>query len=341
MSGWQRPTSSDEDGPPRTYWAQASEGDALGPGRLIRRAWRLYRSTPRRLLLVALAPELIRGVLAIPGFIFTLGFVEGFVAAIGDYWTLVIANPDAYRADPSVFQAELEDQLSLALVPAPDLALVSAASGAVALVVSLIGTSALVAVALAVARGRPIGAVESFRLVVSRPALVVPSVALGLGWVVVWVVPLLLGASPDFQAWAGEPGSPRAVLIASLLSVLAVVIAVLIVIVAVRWALYIPAVVAESIGVGPALARSAELSRGIRARLGLAMAGIFLMHAVSVGLVAGVVGIAVGLSAGSVAVGFGGYLATVLVGNLLWAPVLPAMLAVAYDTRVADGTGTA
>lgn len=339
MSDRQRPTSSDEDGPPRTYWAQASEGDAPGPGRLIRRAWHLYRSTPRRLLLAALAPELIRDLLAIPGLVMTLGFVEGFVAAIGDYWTLVIANPAAYRADPSVFQAELEEQLSLVLVPPPDLALVSAATGAAALVVSLIGISALVAIALTVARGRPIGAVEAFRLVVSRPAIVGPSLALGLGWAVVWVVPLLLGASPDFQAWAGEPGSPRAVLIASLLSVLAVMVAVLVVIVAVRWALYVPAVVAESLGVGPALARSANLSRGIRVRLGLAMAGIFVMHAVSVGLVAVVVGIAMGLSAGSVAVGFGSYLATALVGNLLWAPVMPAMLAVAYDMRAADGTG--
>ncbi len=338
MSGWQRPTSSDEDGPPRTYWAQASEGDALGPGGLIRRAWQLYRSTPRRFLMVALAPELIRGVLAIPSFVMTLGFVEKFVAAIAGYWRLVTEHPAAYRADPSVFQAELEEALSVAFVPPPDLALVSATSGAAALVVSLIGTSALVAVALGLAGGRPIAAVEAFRLVVTRRAIVVPTAVLGLGWVVVGVVPLLLGASPDFQAWAGEPGSPRAVLIASLLSVFAVVIAVLIVIVAVRWALYIPAVVAENLGVGPALARSADLSRGIRARLGLAMAGIFLMHAISVGFVAGIVGIAVGLSAGSVAVGFGGYVAAAIVGNLLWAPVLPAMLAVAYETRVTHGT---
>jgi hypothetical protein len=50
-----------------------------------------------------------------------------------------------------------------------------------------------------------------------------------------------------------------------------------------------------------------------------------------VGLLAGVI---VGVSTASVAAGFAAYLATSLIGELLWAPVMPAMLATAYLARV-------
>jgi hypothetical protein len=256
------------------------------------------------------------------------------VAVFGEYLAKATANPGAYRADPGSFQAELEDRLRTVLVPPPDLTILSAATGAAGIVVGLIGTSALAAVALSSLRGQPISATDSFRVVFARGALMRPIVALGIGWLVVSGLPLLLQTSPDFQAWAGVPGSPRSVLLGSLLSVFGVVIAVLIVVVAVRWALYLPTVIRERLGVGAALARSAELSRGIRARLALAMAGILLLHAISVGVVAAVVGITMGVSSGSVAIGFGAYLAASLVGNWLWAPVLPTMLALAYHVRV-------
>jgi len=193
----------------------------------------------------------------------------------------------------------------------------------------------LAAAALAAVAGRPISLGGVFRLVGARGGLIGPIVAIGLGWLVVAWVPLLLGGSTEFQAWAGVPGSPRSVLLGSLLSILGVVVFVFVVVLAVRWALYIPAVIAESLGVGRGLERAAEVSRGIRIRLGLAMAAILLMHALSVGVIALVVGVVVGVSAASIGVGFAAYLGVSLVGNLLWAPVLPAMLAIAYQARVA------
>ncbi len=262
------------------------------------------------------------------------GSSRGSSQHFGEYLALVNANPAAYRADPWALQGEFEDRLRDILVPAPDMAALSAATGALGVAVGLIGTSALAAVALAAARGRTMSAVEAFRLIAARSALIKPIVVLVVGWLVVSWVPILLQTSADFQAWAGVPGSPRSVLLASLLSVLGTVVTLLIVIVAVRWALYIPAVVAEPIGVGSALVRSAELSRGIRSRLALAMAGILLMHAISVGLVAAFVGITMGVSTDSVPIGFAAYIAASFVGNLLWAPVLPAVLALAYHTRV-------
>jgi hypothetical protein len=285
------------------------------------------------LLLVAAGPELVRALLAIPGLAITLGFVEGMVRLFGDYLAAVAADPEAYRANPGAFQAEFEAQLRLILVPQPDVATMSVVAGAAGVAVGLVGTSVLTAAALAAAAGRPISLGGVFRLVAARGGLIGPIVAIGLGWLAVTWVPLLLQGSPEFQTWAGQPGSPRSILLASLLSTLAVVVFVFVVLLAVRWALYIPAVVAESLGIGRGLERAARLSRGIRIRLGLAMIGLLLMRGLSVGFTGLFVGVIVGISAGSVGIGIAAYLGTSLVGELLWAPVMPAMLAMAYQSR--------
>jgi hypothetical protein len=334
VSGWEPPPPGSDGAPRRTYWAQSSDGDPLGPGQLIRRAWRLYRSTPRPFVLVAAGPELVRALLGIPGIAIAISFVEGMVRVFGDYLAEATANPDAYRANPGVLQAEFEAQLRVLLVPQPDLAAVSVVTGAAAVPIGLIGTSVLTAAALAAAAGRPISLGGVFRLVAARGGLIGPIVAIGIGWLAVTWVPLLLQGSPEFQTWAGQPGSPRSVLLGSLLSTFAVVVFVFVVVLAVRWALYIPAVIAESIGVGRGLDRAARLSGGIRIRLGVAMIGLLLMRALSVGFVGLLVGVIVGVSTASVGAGFAAYLGTALIGELLWAPVMPAMLATAYLTRV-------
>lgn len=321
-------------------WAQPVEADAFGPGQLIRRAFRLYRGAPRRFLLVAAGPELIRDLLGIPGLAIALGFVEGLWAAFRDYLAAATADPEAYRADPGALQLVFEDRIRMILVPPPDLAAVSALTGAAGIAIGLIGTCVLSAAALAAAAGLPVSVAGAFRTVMTRGALIKPIVAIGLGWLAVSGVPLLLQTSTEFEAWAGAPGSPRSVLIASLLSVLAAVVFVLVIVLAVRWALYIPAVIAESPGFGAGLARAAQLSKGIRVRLGLAMTGILLLHAFSVGIVAVVVGIAVGLAAGSVTIGFAAYLGASMLGNLLWAPVLPALLGLAYEARSGEAPPT-
>lgn len=336
MSRWQEPPSDPGEPARRTFWARSNEADPLGPGQLIRRAWRLYRSVPRPFLAVAAGPELLRAVLAIPSLIVTAGIVEGFMAAFGDYLADAAADPEGYQADPTLLQDEFQAQIQAILVPQPDLAAISAVTGAAGVVVGLIGASVLTAAALAAAAGRPISLGGVVRVVAARGSLVRPIIALAIGWLVVSGVPLLLQTSSEFRAWSGEPGSPRSMLLGSLLSVLGFVVLVLIVILAVRWALYIPVVIAESLGIGSGLDRAAQLSRGIRIRLALAMFGIQLLHSVSVGIVALVVGVTIGISAGSVAIGFIAYLGAALLGGLLWAPVMPAMLAVAYQTRAGE-----
>jgi len=233
-------------------------------------------------------------------------------------------------------QDEFQARIQSLLVPTPDLAAIPAVTGAAGVVVGLIGVSVLTAAALAAVAGRPISIGGVLRVVAARGALVRPIIALAIGWLVASAVPVLLQTSSDFQAWSGEPGSPRSILLGSLLSVVGLVVLVLSFVLAVRWALYIPAVIAESLGIGSGLDRSAQLSRGIRIRLALAMFGIQLLHTLSVGVVGLVVGVAIGISAGSVAIGFVAYLGVALLGGLLWAPVMPAMLAVAYGARAGE-----
>jgi hypothetical protein len=205
----------------------------------------------------------------------------------------------------------------------------------------LIGTAALTATALSVAAGRPVPVAFAFRLVAARAGLIRPIIALGIGWMAVALLSVALQGSPDLQNWAGAPGSPRTVLIGSLLGLLAVVVAVGIIVFAVRWALYIPAVLVESIGVGAGLARAAGLSRGIRVRIALAMAGVVLLETLVVAIVATICGLVVGFSTGSVGLGIAVYLAANVVGSTLWAPWLPSMLAVVYRERTlpADAAG--
>jgi hypothetical protein len=213
--------------------------------------------------------------------------------------------------------------------------------GGLATVVALTSAAALTALALSVAAGRPVRVPFALRLVTARRGLTIPIVVIGLGSTVVNGLGLAVQSSADIQAWVGQPGSPRSILIGSLLGVAAFVLGVAIVLVAVRWALYVPAVLVEALGVGPGLARAARLSHGIRIRLGLALAGILLVQTFLVALVGWGVAVAGWLATGSVGAGVVGYLLVSIVGGALLAPWLPAMLAAAYRARtLPDGSAT-
>ncbi|MEA2607791.1 MAG: hypothetical protein QOJ75_34 [Chloroflexota bacterium] len=337
MSGWERPTPPPgDDAPPRSYWTLPSEAgkDALGVRQLIKRGWRLYRSAPRRFLLVALVPELIRDLLALPSTLIAGLMMQGMFTVMGDFFRRLATDPRSYQSDDSrAFQAELQAQIRAAIQPHSDLAALASVSSGIGVAVILIGGSALVAAALTAAGDRPISVATAFRIVAGRRGLVQAILALGVSWSAVSLLLYGLEGSTDFQAWAGAPGSPRSVLLGGLLAVVGVVATIGVIVLALRWALLIPALIVESLGLGRGLARSAQLTRGIRIRLGLAMLGIVLLQSLSVGLVAWIVGLAVGLAASSLMAGFAAGAIVTFVGSLLWSPVLPAMLTVAYLER--------
>lgn len=300
----------------------------------MRTGWRLYRSSPRRLVIAAAITGALQTLSVIPSLLWAATMARAMFDVFADYFEAVLTNPEAYRfADERALQAELQDRIRQVLVPLPDPTALTAVGAGLGVAIGLVGTAALTAIALSVAAGRPVPVPFAFRLVAARAGLVKPIVALGFAWAVVTWLSTAIQASPDVQAWAGAAGSPRSALIGSLLAVLAVVVAVAIVILAVRWALYVPAVLVEALGVGSGLARAAELTRGIRIRLGLAMVGILVLQAIVVGIVTTVAGFAVGVAAGSFDVGFATYVIVGFLANALWAPWLPAVFAVAYRQR--------
>jgi hypothetical protein len=171
-------------------------------------------------------------------------------------------------------------------------------------------------------------------VVATRAGLVRSIVAIGIAWAAVSLVVVLSAGSDELRAWAGAPGSPRMVLIDSLLGILVMVVAIGVIVLAVRLAMSLPAILAEPLGLGAGIARGVDLGRGIQVRLGQALAGILVLHTISVGVISIAVGFAVGLAAVSAPVGVAAYLVATLIGNLLWAPVIPAVLAYAYRERM-------
>jgi hypothetical protein len=337
VSGWQRPDEPPGQ-PPRTYWSQ-EDADPFSPGALARRGWRLYRSAPRRFVLISAIGAFLQTLAALPTLVPLVSFFGAMVDVMTDFFERVMANPEAYRyADQAAIQADLEARFRALVIPGTETPILTAIGAGVSGIVGLVALAALTATALSVAAGRPIPVPFAVRLVAARAGLVIPIIALGIGWFAVSLLTLAAQTSPDLQAWAGATGSPRSILIASLLSVAAVAVGLGAIVLAVRWALYVPVVLVEAVDVGPGLARAAQLTRGIRIRLGLAMVGILVLQWLATVVVASVVAVAVGLATWSVTGGVAGYLVSGLVLGALWGPWLPAMLAGAYRERTAGAT---
>ena len=292
---------------------------------------------PRRFLAVAIIPQLIADLVAIPGLLIVGQVIKATFEVMADVLARVAANPEAYRYPNSLaLQAEMEARIQDVMVPAGDLAALSVVGGGFGVIVGLIGFSMLTAAGLAAAAGRPVSVADTFRRVASHGGLVKPIVALGVASAALSALSFGLQSSVAFQAWAGVAGSPRSALIGSLVAVLAVILTVGFVVLVARWALFVPVVIVEGPGIRPGLARAAVLSHGIRIRLAVAMAGILILEALTVGIVAPIVGVAAGISASSLEVGLAAYLIVALIGNILWAPLVPAILALAYRERTRD-----
>lgn len=334
MSGWQQPTPGRDGASADSPWAEASEADPLGTRQLIRRGFRVYRSSAWHYLRVAAIPEAIRSLLALPGLLVTGLLLERVVSVIADFWGRVAANPEAYQgADSGALQSDLQTRLQAVIGPPTEMTAVSAIAGGLAVAAGLIGCAAVTAAALAAATGRPMSVAGAFRVVAARAGLVRAIVAIGIAWAAVSLLPVLLAGSDELRAWAGSPGSPRLVLIDSLLGILVMVVTIGVIVLAVRLAMCLPAILAETLGLAAGITRGMDLGRGIHVRLGQALAAILVLHAISVGVVSIAVGFAVGLSAVSASLGVAAYLVATLIGNLLWAPVIPAVLAYAYRER--------
>jgi membrane-anchored glycerophosphoryl diester phosphodiesterase (GDPDase) len=159
-------------------------------------------------------------------------------------------------------------------------------------------------------------------------ALVLPTILIALGYIAV-TIPLTLNAqniqSAELAAAArGGTGNTN------WLTFLGIVVSVALFYLSVRWAVAVPAILAERIGLRGGLRRSSQLTRGFRLRL----AGVFLivglLQVLTVGLPSLVIGLVVGFSASSAWAGVVAFALTAVIGGALFAPIGAAIAAVAY-----------
>jgi hypothetical protein len=322
MSGWVTPTTTPTPGSAGgaggpVAWAAPEETPGLSVGQLLRGAWRLYRSAGRRLLAVALVPALLQALLTLPTVIVAVEMLKGMASVFDDL--------SRFRTDPLGLQAEME----AAMRPSTDLAVISGLTGGISLTVVTIGWAALTAAALAVMEGRPFSVGSVFRLVAARvDGIVIPALAIGIVWA-------LIGAASGFLQPTGYTGMTPGQ--AGLYGLFAIGITILTIgafVLAVVWSLALPAILVEDLGLRRGLARGAELTRGIRIRLGAAFIVAYIIQALTVGLLATVPALVVGLAARSLEAGVVTYYITLYIGAVLWMPYLPAMLALAYRDRI-------
>lgn len=285
-------------------------------GQLLRGSWRLYRSAGRRLVLVALVPALIQALLALPSVLVALELFRGMASVFSDL--------SRFRTDPLTLQAEME----AAMRPTTDLMVIAGLTGGISLTVLTIGWAALTVAALAVSEGRPVTVGAAFRLVAARTdGIVIPALALGIAWA-------LISAASAFMQPTGYAGmTPGQSALYGLFALLTTIVSIAAFVLAVVWSLALPAILTEDLGLRRGLARGAELTRGIRIRLGAAFIVAYILQALTIGFLATVPAVVFGVIARSLEVGVVVYFVTLYVGGILWLPFLPVMLALAYRDR--------
>jgi hypothetical protein len=303
---------------PLVGWVAPVEPEGLGFATTARDGWRLTRAHLATFASIALIPTIILNLLTVPMWVSTGRMFEQMIR----FWiTLDVVR---YRDDPYALQRDMQT----ALQPAADLTVLGTVTTGIGFMISIFVTAALTAATLDAANGRR----PSFKgayvvLRAQAAALVVPAVALALGYVVIFT-PLMLN-QPSFygrDAAAGAAGI--------WLGLAALVGEAIAVYLGVRWSLYFQAVIGEGYGLRRGLSRSAELTSGVRLRIGL----IFIMLALVVGfvvaLVAGAAGLTLGIATMSILAGLIAYSAVIGMCGLVYLPFFVAVLTTVYRRRV-------
>lgn len=319
MSGWVTPPPTGGPGPV-VGWVQPDEPPGLGVGESIRAGWGLTRANLGPLVLITAFPVIVLSLLTIP--------IWAMVGTMFDSMVSFMANVDwsAYRSDPEAFQREMQ----AAFRPSDELAVTVAVSGGLTFIVWILGTAAVTAALIEATSGRRPSVAGSYRAVVAHPgALIVPALVIGVGYAVI-AGPLSLNQG-DLM-FAGPAATRAAVSMGLSLVILAVEIVVLYF--AIRWSLYFQAVLGEGLGLRRALARSSELTSGVRIKITLILLVVSIVVGILMGTLILIVGLVAGLVTLSIVVGVAAASITVAICGLVYLPFFVAVLTHIYRRRV-------
>ena len=322
MTGWLPPAGPNPPGePPVVGWATPGD-EGLGVGAAIQAGWNLTREHLVGLAVVAAVPVILANVLLIPVWLGLADQVERIVRFMS---TLDLAR---YRTDPDALQREFQAvfQQSTQFVA------VSALLSGVVVAVAIIGSAALTRATLDAADGRPVTIGRSFAAVLAHSsAIVMPAVVLGA---VIAIGSAALNLGQTTVVAAG--GTAGRVAITWLASLLGLALWIVLIILGIRWAVVFQAILAEDLGLGAALSRSAALTAGARVRIGLTLVAAVIVTGVLFGIVASFAALVAGLVTSSIANAFVAYAVVTAIAGLVLFPLLVSVLTVIYRDRVAS-----
>lgn len=323
MSGWAPPPTPGEG--PVVGWVMPTEPAGLSVGDCTREGWRITRAALVPLAAITAVPMILINLLYLPQWISLATLFEGMVR----FWSEL--DVSRYRGDPEALQRDMQ----AAMQPSAELAVTSTVALGLSVVVGIIAFAALAVGTLDAAAGRPVAIGRAFRVALARPAVVVPALVLGIGYVALFLPLLVL--EPDL-VYGGELSGGAG--LAALFGLVALALEVIAIYLAVRWALYFQVVVEEGLGIRAGLSRAAALSAGVRVRIAV----VVLVLSVVIGLAAGfaviVPALLVGLLAASVLAGLITAVVAYSVVALVFFPFIVAVLTYVYRRRVADAEAT-
>ena len=305
---------------PIVGWEVPTEEAGYGVGDIAREAWRIVRAQAGPLVAIAAIPTILIMVLYVPLWVSLAATLDGMIS----FWADL--DMGRYLGDPEGFQRDMTE----AMRPAQDLSLLTSISTGIAVIVGMVAFGAETAGTLEAADGRRPSVAGAFRTALRRPAVVIPAVLLGLGYLAV-LVPLSL-AQPGFL-YGGAGLSVADAGVSIVLSVVTIAIEIVVVYLAVRWAVYFQVAITEGLGIRASLARAAELSHGIRIRIALALILLTVLIGLVAILLALIPGLILGFAASSVVAGVVAATVGFSLLALVYLPLYAAALTYIYRRR--------
>lgn len=329
MSGWTAPTPPG----PVVGWELPSEPAGLGVRATIGAGWRVLRANLGTLVATAAIPQIVSNLLTLVSLV-VLGRVLEQMFRI-----LIESDWSSYIDDEAAVQRQLEAAYQM---PA-DLAIVSGVASGLTFTVGLIGLAVVTAATQAAVDGQRPSVAGAYRAVAAHAgALIVPAVVLGVGWILIGTPLTLAGAGQGTVAV--DEGFRARQALAAVLGLVGFIVTIAVIVLAIRWSLAIPAILAEDLTLRRGLARSAELTAGIRVRIFVILLVLGIVVGIVFGAIALVAGLVVGAATFSILGGILGYMAATTIGGFFWLPLFAAVLSHIYRLRAgppAAGLGEA
>jgi hypothetical protein len=319
MSGWVTPPSAGGPGPV-VGWVQPDEPPGLGVGESIRAGWGHTRAHLGPLVVITAVPVVLLSLLTIPIWVMVGQMFDAMLSLLANYdWS-------TYRSDPGAFDRAMQS----AFQPSGELSLIVAVSGGLTFIIWIVGTAALTAALLEATSGRRPSVSGAYRAVAAHPgALLVPAIVIGLGYAAI-AGPLT--QSQNDLMFSGAASTRAAVGLTLSLVILALEVIALYF--AIRWSLYFQAVLADDLGLRQALARSSQLTAGVRIKIALILLVVSIVVGILMGTVIMIVGLVAGLVTFSIIAGVAAASITVAICALLYLPFFVAVLTHIYRRRV-------